>query len=258
MKISLKNLFIFSLLCYLSGCYLYSKNYKYSDITVKEVFDFPKQTPLGENDKIQDCCKGKRCWDFEPVARYEITAFVFGHSNRTLADFSEIITDLGLLWGENASKKYYKDVDLKVLLSAYYVRWGEGENFNLYHAANNHMITCDNKAYKKLRTIKTGDQVRLKGYLVDAKISDKPYEKDPLKIMEWKTSRTREDTGGNSCELFYVNSADDIEILAKGPRHWLYLKYFGLCSLIAVIIFWAYNFNKKTKAELAEAQRNTF
>jgi len=174
------------------------------------------------------------------VARYEITAFVFGYSNRTLNDFSKTITDIGLLWGENASKKYYKKVKLKVLLGAYYVRWGYGEIFNLNEAANNHLITCDKSAYKKIRSIRSGDQVRLKGFLVDAKISKKPYEKDASKIMTWVTSRTREDSGAGSCELFYINSADDIQILSRGPRLWLYLKNFGLISSLFFIILWFY------------------
>ena len=52
----------------------------------------------------------------------------------------------------------------------------------------------------ELKNIRQGDIVTLKGYLVRVEAKDG---------WRWKSSLTREDTGGGACELIFV---EDLEI----------------------------------------------
>lgn len=252
-NLNFKILLLTSILLYLTGFYFNSNNYKFANISVPGVYSQPFQEPLdGTETSIQSCCRGDWCWTFTPLFKYDITAFVFGTSHKFTSEFKDTLTDIGLLWGDNASKEYYKNVKLRVMMDHYEVSWRYGENFDLYSAANTHIATCDSNTFKKIRSIKTGDQVRIKGWLVNAKISKKPGETDPAKILTWNSSITRNDTGEGSCELMYVSKAEDINVIAKGPRYWFYIKEIGFYSFWLLLILWFYFFNQKTKKEIEE------
>jgi hypothetical protein len=252
-KINFKIFLIVSLLLYLIGCHFNSKNYSFARITVPEVYLEPVQEPLdGSERNIPSCCRGGWCWSFTPLFRYDITAFVFGTSHKFVSEFKDTLTDIGLLWGNNASKGYYRNVKLRVMMDHYEVSWKYGDNFDLYSAANTHIATCDSNAFRKIRSVKTGDQIKVKGWLVNAKISKNPNETDPSKILTWDSSVTRNDTRGGSCELMYVANADDINVIANGPRYWLYMKKIGFYSFCIILILWFYSFNRKIKKEIKE------
>ena len=79
-----------------------------------------------------------------------------------------------------------------------------------------------------------GDQVKIKGKLVDifAKNIGEPGKFDP-ESFEWKSSVTREDTGGGACETIYV---EDIEILKKANTTPDVLFKFSLYGLLLVFL----------------------
>lgn len=62
-------------------------------------------------------------------------------------------------------------------------------------AANMHMIPAETWIEHQLRRLRPGQLVRLDGQLVNASTSDG---------FRWDSSLSRTDTGGGSCELFYV------------------------------------------------------
>ena len=66
-------------------------------------------------------------------------------------------------------------------------------------SANNHLIPSNDEIRKQIAKIKTGDHVIITGYLVDIRA-----EKDNGDYKIWKTSTSREDVGGGSCEIIYV------------------------------------------------------
>ena len=63
------------------------------------------------------------------------------------------------------------------------------------NSSNMHMVPANSWVLKKLKAIRPGDVVRLKGFLVDI---------DSDSGFRWRTSLRRDDTGNGSCELFYV------------------------------------------------------
>ena len=62
-------------------------------------------------------------------------------------------------------------------------------------SANMHLIPADDEVRQRLDGISTGDTVRLRGFLVEARGQDG---------WRWRSSLTREDTGNGACELILV------------------------------------------------------
>ena len=65
------------------------------------------------------------------------------------------------------------------------------------HSANMHMIPADDGIERQLKSLRPGNLVHLKGYLVE--VSNKEG-------FRWKSSLTRSDTGAGACELLWVES----------------------------------------------------
>jgi len=163
---------------------------------------------------------------FTKLASYDITARVEAYRDystfflRTDRNHSTYISnaisprDLVLSWGDISSNKNhglikYKnqnpfetryvelDIDQKLLgiHPMYYI---------MYHTSNNHVITVGNeKAEKRLMSLKKGDIVRITGYLVEAK-----YYLGTRKVGSWgPSSLTRRDYNTpTSCEIIYVEN----------------------------------------------------
>jgi hypothetical protein len=65
------------------------------------------------------------------------------------------------------------------------------------NSANTHMIPADENVRKLLSYIRTGDYVKMTGYLVNVTINGDH-------TFHWNSSTTRTDSGAGSCEVFYV------------------------------------------------------
>jgi hypothetical protein len=57
------------------------------------------------------------------------------------------------------------------------------------------MIPADDSIASKLKSVKTGQVVKIKGFLVRADAPDG---------WHWRSSLTREDTGNGACEVVFV------------------------------------------------------
>jgi hypothetical protein len=66
-------------------------------------------------------------------------------------------------------------------------------------SANMHLIPADAEVARALRAADKGKIVSLRGYLVEARGRDG---------WSWRSSLTREDTGGGSCEVVFVQSIE--------------------------------------------------
>ena len=67
------------------------------------------------------------------------------------------------------------------------------------HSANMHMIPASGAIARQLKSLRAGNMVHLKGLLVEVTSQEG---------FRWKSSLTREDTGGGACELVLVESLD--------------------------------------------------
>jgi len=67
-------------------------------------------------------------------------------------------------------------------------------------SANTHIIPAGKDVESSLRKIRRGDIVHIQGMLVNVKAEK----------WSWKTSQTRNDTGGGACEIIWVDSLEII------------------------------------------------
>ncbi len=66
-------------------------------------------------------------------------------------------------------------------------------------SSNNHLVPSDSKTRSQVKKIRTGDHIKIKGYLVNIDGLD-----EDGKSFYWDSSTTRDDTGDGACELIYV------------------------------------------------------
>ncbi len=134
-----------------------------------------------------------------PLESFEIEARVLSTEHYSFdreADLAPV--DLALGWGKMSDEAILKDIKISQSNRFYY--W-HVEEFPIprreieTHSANMHMIPADSNIEKTLKSIKSGQIVKLNGYLVQANAADG---------WHWKSSLTREDTGNGACELVYV------------------------------------------------------
>ncbi len=138
-----------------------------------------------------------------PLARYSITAVVLArerYRNDREADLAPV--DLALGWGPMSVATAIND--LKISQSA---RWYEYHCPNgppldpgeiASHSANTHCLPADDGVRDTLLAVRRHELVKLEGYLVEVSTADG---------FRWTSSLTRADTGGHSCEVFWVTTA---------------------------------------------------
>jgi hypothetical protein len=62
-----------------------------------------------------------------------------------------------------------------------------------------HMIPANDDIERRLKSVRAGNLVRIRGYLVEVTGKDG---------FRWKSSLSRSDTGAGACELVWVESLD--------------------------------------------------
>jgi hypothetical protein len=67
------------------------------------------------------------------------------------------------------------------------------------HSANMHMIPANGDIERRLKSVRAGNVVHIKGFLVEVSAQEG---------WRWKSSLTRDDTCGGACELILVESLD--------------------------------------------------
>jgi hypothetical protein len=108
--------------------------------------------------------------------------------------------DLTLGWGPMSDDAVLKKITIEQ--SNRWYHWSV-ESFPIpqrdieTHSANMHMIPANDEVENQLNNIKRGDTITLDGYLVEVTSSDG---------WHWRSSLSREDTGGGACEVVFVKS----------------------------------------------------
>lgn len=151
--------------------------------------------------------------ELTPKFRYEISGLVVSYydSNAwhdvTHRDDPFNTKDLCVLWGSNVASDVFHRVKFSHGEFTCWCRWDSaelGSRFNLRQIANNHVIPADDAVGRTLEEIRTGDQVRIKGLLVDYRV------RLPNGWATRSTSTVRNDRG---CEIIY---ADAVVVLKRG------------------------------------------
>ncbi len=171
----------------------------------------PIQSPTDEKPFAFEY-KGKVC-RVRPVAEYELTGVVVSHNNiESFADLYHDSTsvdtkDLCVVWGVNLETTDYRRVNYRSGSFTCYFRYPPGVKFRHRGLGNNHLITDDEGIRDRIADVRVGDQVRLRGLLVD-------YQMDDWRGFWRETSTVRTDDG---CEVVFVES---IEVLERATPWW--------------------------------------
>ena len=135
-----------------------------------------------------------------PRAEFRIRARVLSRENYYLGDESELSpVDFALGWGVMSDQAVLERIDISQGGRWYFTRYDHPAPLSdrqiIEHSGNVHMIPANDWVRDKLDDVRSGDLVQARGRLVDVDRDDGFY---------WRTSLSRSDTGGGSCELFYV------------------------------------------------------
>jgi hypothetical protein len=142
----------------------------------------------------------------QPLAGFSIEARVLGREDYFIgreAEFSP--TDLALGWG-----RMTEDAVLAQLAISQGGRWYRYSWKNeppipvgeiVRSSANMHMVPANEDIAAALRDVDAGDRVRIDGWLVQVNTPDG---------WRWRSSLTREDSGGGACEVVYVCSVQEL------------------------------------------------
>jgi hypothetical protein len=180
-------------------------------------------------------------YNIQPRYSYDISGLVVSlHHSDSWWDYAHKewndhinLMDVCVIWGKNASTGAYRGMEFSN--TQWECHWSTGSQaawqaFDQYEISNNHLLTDDAAVARGLMNIHVGDQVRLRGHLVNYTILQ-----DGAPRGSRVSSDTRTDTGPGACEVIYV---DSIEALASAGRAWRYLYGAALAALVLSVVAW--------------------
>lgn len=215
----------------------------------EETFREPIQEPVS-NQEIINFEKAGFTYNITPLYNYDIAGLVVSKFKYdqwfSLSRTDKLFTtDLCIIWGDNVKNKAYQNKTLSVRQDFRFCIFDYTQNPPLFgnQLSNNHIMVNSPEMKKKISAISVGDQVRLKGYLVNvqAKAINQVEGVEESDQMKWSTSITRKDGGAGACEIIYIQ---DAEILKKGNMFYHYLFNISLLGLILIILWFFGNFIK--------------
>ncbi len=162
--------------------------------------EHPKQTNLTSEKKWTE---GE--YTIEALAEYKIKARVLSRNNFSFGKESDLSPfDLALGWGPMSDQSVIDKIDVSQRNRWY--NWQADvlpipkKEISL-NSANVHIIPKDESIEAKFDKVYKGSLIEIKGYLVKVTNSQG---------WRWISSLRRDDTGGGSCELFWV---EEINVL---------------------------------------------
>ncbi len=136
----------------------------------------------------------------QPLAGFSVEARVLSREDYSIGREADVSpTDLALGWASMRDDAVLSRLDIRQSSRWYSYRW-QGDpplppSEIARSSANMHMIPSDASVARALSRVRRGDLVRIDGWLVQA---------DGVDGWHWRSSTTRDDTGGGACELVYV------------------------------------------------------
>src|SRR6476659_10880581 len=135
-----------------------------------------------------------------PLAGFSVDARVLSREDYQLGRESELSpTDLALGWGRMRDDDVLARLDISQSGRWYHYAWRGDPPLPpaeiVQSSANMHMIPATRAVAEALHRVHRDDRVRIDGWLVEAATPDG---------WHWRSSLTREDSGGGACEVVYV------------------------------------------------------
>lgn len=135
-----------------------------------------------------------------PLARYSVTAIVLSRDRYRFDDAAELApVDLALGWGPMCVADVINDLKISQSGRWYEYSWRNEAPLSAdemaKNSANTHCLPADKTVKRDLLAIKRHDLVTLEGYLIEV---------NGPNGYEWRSSLTRDDTGGHACEVMWI------------------------------------------------------
>lgn len=175
----------------------------------------------------------------KPVADYEIWGLVVSnHDSSTWWDWIHKasndhlnVVDLCVVFAENVTSGGYVGLDYSSGQFVCYVQTRSTElfqRFSMRALSNNHLLADRRSIVAKLRDVRIGDQVHIRGWLSE-------YAHNHGFAFTRGTSLTRDDSGNGACETIYV---EEVEVLRSGGGPWRWLPWPAIGLIVAGMIVW--------------------
>lgn len=141
-------------------------------------------------------------YTLEPLANFEIEARVLRTENYRLGREAELSPlDFALGWGAMSDSAVIAQLNISQSGRFYYYQWQNEPPIPAgeiaIRSANMHLIPANADIEARMKAVRVGQVVRMRGQLVEARASDG---------WKWRSSLTRNDTGAGACELIRVES----------------------------------------------------
>jgi len=171
----------------------------------------------------------------DPVFDYEIHGLIVSDHNASgffdisHADWNDFLNtkDICLVWGKNASGNRLDQMKFSSgdwTCSVWTNSTEVWQAFEMNQLSNNHVLPATAAIREAIQNITIGDEVRIKGQLVNYSVNGGPKR---------KTSTVREDTGNGACEVLYVT---EVETLHRHNEKWLHLLWLTQILTIGSIL----------------------
>lgn len=144
-------------------------------------------------------------WDrdgytFTPLAEFDIRARVIARNRFYLGSSARLSpVDLVLGWGAMSDQSVLDRLEIRQMDRMYWARARSPDVWRddlLHEAANMHMIPANAAIARRLKRVRPGEVISLRGTLVTVTRADG---------WRWTSSLTRTDAGDGACELIYVS-----------------------------------------------------
>ncbi len=201
-----------------------------------EVIRGPIQTEVWGGETITFMKDGME-YELTPLYNYTISGLIVGKMDYRLFSIyktsSAFPIDVCLIWGDNVKNGVFRKDGVKFSQDCRWcwVEWERDVGFNVQELSNNHLIINDRGVEKKAKAMMRGDQVTLKGKLVNVKFRPRDGKQG---WGSWNTSISREDTGAGACEVIYV---EEIDVLRKGNIFSSFLFRWSVYGLLILLLY---------------------
>ena len=171
------------------------------------------------------------------MADYELWGLVVSHNNiQSVADIyhdsSSVDTkDLCVVWGNSLLSEELGKVSFESGPWTCYYSYPEGVRFNGAEMSNSHLVTDQETRRDALDEVRIGDQIRVKGALVN-------YQVDDWREFWRRSSTVRTDGGNGACEVLFF---DELEVLVPGTPLWYFLFHATLFLLALVPLIFVHS-----------------
>lgn len=143
----------------------------------------------------------KTSYTIQPLYDYEIHSELVAKKNYTSDASSDVSsTDLALAWGDLTHKANSDNITYTQRHRWYYYNYKASPSLTVdqgyiqSHSANTHIISGSKALTIGIDSLKEGDHIILKGYLVNVTGPN----------FSWMTSQRRDDSGAGACEVLYL------------------------------------------------------